>query len=80
LHEYAGLAKFWELFNLAISISPCEERQIKKYIAYMPTVSMIAEIGNDFDMDMDSKTFWFCVSKSLARVRENVRTKANHGA
>jgi len=58
--------KFWELFITAINISPLDGDG-------MPSISMISEIGKDFQVEMDSKTFWSCVVVSLSRIREQVQ-------
>jgi len=60
-----GLKEFWDLFSLAISISPYDGDKT-------PSVSMIELIGRGREINMDEVEFWKCVSFSIKRVREKV--------
>lgn len=66
LARYSGLDKFWRLFMQAINISPLDGDQ-------MPSISMLPQIMDSVDIDMDKDVFWTCAEMSLLRLRERVR-------
>ena len=68
LVQYGGLRDFWELFRLAVSLSPMDGMRL-------PTVSMVSEIGKNMTMEMDEKEFWHCLRMSLNRYRDEMFQK-----
>jgi hypothetical protein len=74
LIQYGGLNEFWELFSLALQISPYESVHDGNKIIHLPTITMIAEIGHDFEIHMDAKSFWNCAAQSIQTVRQSIRT------
>lgn len=56
------------MFCRAINISPLDGNSF-------PSVSMINEIGKDFEVGMNEDEFWQSVSMSISSIRERTATR-----
>lgn len=63
LLEYGGLREFWNVFSLAVGVSPLDGDSL-------PSVLLITEIAKEFDTGLSGQDFWTCTQIAIREIRK----------